>query len=329
MNRLDQIREKLKAQQNKGNNSNFNRDNTVFPHWKIQDDSAVTVRFLPDGNPDNIFFWVEKQVINLPFHGIKGRDYNDTVVVQVPCLDMWKPKSCPITQEISPWFSTDLDATARTYWKKRSYLFQGFVINNDLEDEESRPENPIRRFILSKSLFKIVQESLLDSDSFDDLPTDYENGVNFKIKKTKSGQYADYTTSGWDRRESALTEDQLRAIDTHGLFNLSDFLPSRPNDDQVDIIFDMFKASLDGQAYDVDRWKDHFKPWNLDQILNDVAIEPTSSSDVDNGDSTVDDDDEDVATAKNDTVPEPAPANVKQNTADLLEQLRNRAKSSS
>ena len=67
----------------------------------------------------------------------------------------------------------------------------------------------------------------------ENLPTDYVNGTDFRLFKTTKGQYADYSTSKWVRKESALTEEQLSAVDTHGLYNLNDFLPAKPTAEGV------------------------------------------------------------------------------------------------
>ena len=38
----------------------------------------------------------------------------------------------------------------------------------------------------------------------ENLPTDYVAGTDFRLSKTTKGQYADYSTSKWARKESAL-----------------------------------------------------------------------------------------------------------------------------
>jgi hypothetical protein len=48
-------------------------DTSVYPHWKMAANATATLRFLPDGYTDNTFFWVERDVIKLYFHGIKGK----------------------------------------------------------------------------------------------------------------------------------------------------------------------------------------------------------------------------------------------------------------
>jgi hypothetical protein len=262
MTSLADIRAKLQKLENRKSGTTTNSgDGTTYPFWNINPDESTTVRFLPDGNPDNTFFWVERQVIKLPFPGIKGQDEDKEVTVQVPCVEMWND-TCPVHAEIRPWFEDpSLEDMARKYWKKRTYFFQGFVQDSPLN--EDAPENPIRKFNISPQLFKIIKAALMDPD-MEELPTDYLNGVDFKIVKTKDGQYANYTTSNYSRKNTALTEEQLEAIDEYGLQNLSDYLPKRPTEEEVDIIFEMFQASLEGELYDPERWAKYFRPWGLE-----------------------------------------------------------------
>jgi hypothetical protein len=60
------------------------------------------------------------------------------------------------------------------------------------------------------------------------MPTDYENGLDFVITKTSKGGYADYSTSKWSRKETALAVAEQAAIEEFGLYNLSDYLPKQP-----------------------------------------------------------------------------------------------------
>jgi hypothetical protein len=149
----------------------------------------------------------------------------------------------------------------RKYWKKRSYLFQGFV-RESTSIEDSVPENPIRRFVVSPSIYPVITAVLKDTE-VEELPTDYDRGLDFSITKTTKGQYADYSTSKWARKESALTASERAAIDSYGLFNLKDFLPKKPGDTELKIIKEMFEASVDGQTYDADRWSQYYKPAGL------------------------------------------------------------------
>jgi hypothetical protein len=40
-------------------------------------------------------------------------------------------------------------------------------------------------------------------------------------------------------------------------------MPKKPTKEEVDIIYDMFKASIDGELYDPQRWGQYFKPAGL------------------------------------------------------------------
>jgi len=267
---LAEIRAKLAEQQNRSTgNSTGGGDNAIYPHWNMQEGKEAVVRFLPDGNADNTFFWVERAMIKLPFAGVKGESDNRNIIVQVPCVEMYNDgTTCPILSEVRPWFKDkSLEDLGRKYWKKRSYIFQGFV-NEDPIGEDSTPENPIRRFIIGPQIFQIIKGALMDPE-LEELPTDYMRGVDFRIKKTSKGGYADYSTSQWSRRERALGDEEKAAVDSHGLFNLNDFLPKKPGEVELKVMKEMFEASVDGEAYDMDRWGQYFRPAGMSQATGD------------------------------------------------------------
>jgi hypothetical protein len=255
---LAEIRAKLQASSQQNTGSATGGDNAIYPHWNMPEGTTTTVRFLPDGNPDNTFFWIERAMIKLPFAGVKGETNSKQVTVQVPCMEMWG-ETCPILTEVRPWFKDkSLEDMGRKYWKKKSYLFQGFVGESKLQEDKT-PENPIRRFIIGSQIFNIVKNALMDAE-IEELPTDYVRGLDFKIAKTSKGGYADYSTSTWARRERALSEAENAAIKQYGLFNLSDFLPKKPGEVELKVMKEMFEASVDGEAFDMDRWGQYFKP---------------------------------------------------------------------
>ena len=43
------------------------------------------------------------------------------------------------------------------------------------------------------------------------------------LNKASKGGYADYSTSTWARRERPLSDAEMQAVNTHGLFNFNDF----------------------------------------------------------------------------------------------------------
>lgn len=262
---LDEIRKKLQAlDARKGSTGQFSGDKTTYAHWNIPEGTSATLRFLPDANEDNTFFWTERQLIKLPFPGIKGQDEHKPVVVQVPCVEMWDGKmSCPILNEVRPWWKDkSLEDTARKYWVKRTFYMQGFVKNDPMNETDS-PENPIRKFIIGPQLFAIIKAALMDPDMACS-PVDFINGTDFIVSKTSKGGYADYGTSKWARKESSLTEAQQDAIVKFPPVDLASYLPKRPTPEQLAIMFEMFQASLDGEMYDPAKWSQHYKPFGFD-----------------------------------------------------------------
>ena len=132
--------------------------------------------------------------------------------------------------------------------------------------EDATPENPIRRFVISPQIFNLIKSALLDPDMVE-LPTDYTQGLDFRVVKTTKGGYSDYSTSNWARRESALTSTETAAIEQYGLFNLADFLPKRPDETALKVMKEMFEASVDGQPYDAEKWGSYYRPAGV-QIAN-------------------------------------------------------------
>ena len=324
---LAEIRAKLQEAQNKtSGNSTGGGDNAIYPHWNMQEGKEAVVRFLPDGNANNTFFWVERAMIKLPFAGVKGETDSRAVQVQVPCVEMYNDGSvCPILSEVRGWFKDkSLEEMGRKYWKKRSYIFQGFVVEDPLK-EDTTPDNPIRRFIIGPQIYQIIRSALMDPE-LEELPTDFLRGVDFRIAKTSKGGFADYSTSKWSRRERALTDQEKAAIDTHGLFDLSSFLPKKPTDIELKVMKEMFEASVDGEAYDMERWGQYFKPAGMGQATGDPVAKsaPRASSPVDE-----DGDDEPAAAPAPKAAPAAAPAASAESASraqDILAMIRNRQK---
>jgi len=264
---LAEIRAKLKEQETRSSGNQGGGDNGIYPFWNLKEGQEALVRFLPDGDTSNTFFWVERAMIKLPFNGVKGETDSRPTQVQVPCVEMWG-ETCPVLSEVRGWFKDkSLEDMGRKYWKKKSYLFQGLVVEDPIK-EENTPENPIRRFIIGPQIFQIVRAALLDPE-IEDLPTDYVHGLDFRIAKTSKGGYADYSTSKWGRRERAINNSDVEAINKVGLFNLKDYLPKKPTDVELKVIKEMFEASVDGEAYDAERWGQYYRAAGMSQATGD------------------------------------------------------------
>ena len=324
---LAEIRAKLKASESKGSDGNrTGGDKSIYPFWNLKEGGESVLRFLPDGNTDNTFFWVERAMIKLPFAGIKGESESKPVIVQVPCVEMYGD-ACPILAEVRAWFKDPaLEDMGRKYWKKRSYIFQGFVAEDGLgEKSDEQPENPIRRFIIGPQIFTSIRAALVDPE-LEDLPTDFTNGIDYRMKKGSKGGYADYSTSTWSRRSRPLNDVEQAAIKQHGLFNLNDFLPKKPSEVELKVMKEMFEASVDGEAYDMERWGQYFKPAGMSQNTGDpkatpkAAPAPAASHD--------DEDDTPAPVAKAAPAPTAAPAaeGGDSRAQDILAMIRNRQK---
>jgi len=230
--------------------------------------------------------------------------------------------ACPILAEVRGWFKDkSLEEMGRKYWKKRSYIFQGFVVEDPI-GEDKTPENPIRRFIIGPQIYNIIRSALMDPE-LDELPTDFLKGLDFRIAKTSKGGFADYSTSKWSRRERALSDVEKAAIDTHGLFDLSGFLPKKPTDVELKVMKEMFEASVDGEAYDMDRWGQYFKPAGMGQATGDPNKASARAAPVDE-----DADDTPAPVVKPVSAPA-APAAAAEGASraqDILAMIRNRQK---
>jgi hypothetical protein len=91
-------------------------------------------------------------MIRLPFNGIKGEMDSKQVYVQVPCMEMWQ-ETCPVLTEVRTWFKDKaLEEMGRKYWKKRSYIFQGFVRENPLADDKLQKIQSVDLSLVLRSL---------------------------------------------------------------------------------------------------------------------------------------------------------------------------------
>lgn len=336
---LAEIRAKLQAQDNRSTgNSTFSGDNIIYPHWNIAEGTSARIRFLPNGNSKSDFFWEERLQINLTFAGIKGDTTSKPVTVKVPCVEMYGDQ-CPILAEVRTWFKDPgLEEMGRKYWKKKSYLFSGFVRENPIADDKTSADT-IRRFIISPQIFNLIKSALLDPE-LENLPTDYTGGLDFTVSKTQKGGYADYSTSKWSRKESALTEDEQAKVAEQGLYNMADFLPKKPTAAELDIIKEMFEASVDGQPYDTARWGAYYRPYGVSAPEGTTsastatptpapapASAPASAPVAEKADVPFEADNVDEDSTPEATAPVQTSAPSGPRAEDILAQIRNRQKS--
>lgn len=178
-----------------------------YPFWKMPDDSTAVVRFLPDLDEENsLGFLVENLQHELIINGQKKR---------VPCLAMYN-ESCPICELSRKYYNEKNEELGKKYYRKKSYIGQVIVIESPIEHDQSQL---VKLIEFGPAIFKQIQAAFQSGD-LEEAPYEFKGGYNFRIKKTKSGQYASYTTSSFAPKQTDLDDDIIESLQ---LFNLSDF----------------------------------------------------------------------------------------------------------
>lgn len=273
MKTLAEIRAQLKAEAERseaiknGTFTGTRQPDAFLAFWNIPENSPLNLRFLPDADENNPFFWRERDMITLEFNGVVGM-HTDKVRVQVPCNEMWVPKSCPVLNELRKWYESaketgneELKQLASKYWKKKSYLLQCFIAPDSVAvKDDMAPENPIRRVLVNKEIFDKIK-SILMNPGIKELPTHYEEGRDFGVVKTRNGGgFNKYDMSQFSMSERPLNAEERAAIEQYGLFNLGEFMPKQPTPEELQAIAEMFEASVDGKPYDPARWAFAYRP---------------------------------------------------------------------
>ena len=244
MTTLAEIRAKLAA----SNTSKENTPSGIFPHWLAPMNTTTTVRLLPDANDQNGTFWIEKKSSRIKF---KGMDQD--IYVTIPCLENWG-QSCFVKEMLRPCYKADKENIQHynAAWTKTVYHMNALIIDTQLEDEDLA-ETPVRSLIFTNSLFNVVKTFLMDED-VEDVPTDYDKGYDFKIKKTQKGNYADYTSSSFSMKPRKLTQNERSAIDKCGLKDLSTFIGTKPDEEKIALYKEVVEAYINFEDFDHARW---------------------------------------------------------------------------
>lgn len=256
-----------------------------YPFWKIPEDSQAVVRFLPDLDEDNnLQFLVEKLEHELVVNGQKKR---------VPCLTMFG-EECPICALSRQYYDEKNDEMGKKYYRKKSYIGQIIVVESPIEHDQAQL---VKLIEFGPAVFKQIQAAFQSGD-LEEVPYEFKGGYNFRIKKTKSGQYASYSTSSFAPKQSSLDEDVIEQIN---LYNLADFRGQKPDRATVEalLVADQTGASFNDGGDD----------------SGDDAPAPAPAPAV-----------KAAPAAEEAAAPAPAPAASSGKSSSVLEQLRARAK---
>lgn len=237
-NKLEALKNAFEKKASGGTTNNDTSWKLFFQFWKMPDDSTATVRFLPDADQDNnLGFLVEKHEHELMINGKKKR---------VPCLSMFGER-CPICELSRKHYDEKNDELGKKYYRKKSYIGQVIVVESPIEHDQSQL---IKLIEFGPAIFKQIQAAFQSGD-LEEAPYELKGGYNFRIKKTKSGQYASYTTSSFAPKQTDIDDDVIEQLN---LFNLSDFRGKRPDVAAVEamLVAEQTGASVEDEEIEIE-----------------------------------------------------------------------------
>lgn len=219
---LASLTEQFKQKTNEGGGGGDQNWKKFFSFWKADMDTVSVVRFLPDADEENAMgFLVENLAHELTINGKREK---------VPCLKMYG-EDCPICalsqnyyDEKSPDHNEQL---GKKYYRKKSYIGQVLVMETPIEHDA---EQLVKLIEFGPAVFKQIQASFQSGD-LEEAPFELKGGYNFRIKKTKSGEYASYTTSSFAPKQTDVGDDVIEQLE---LFNLSDYRTTRMSRDVIE-----------------------------------------------------------------------------------------------
>ena len=228
---LDDLKKQFADSDNK---STFNNADW-YRFWNMDFDQVVTFRFLPDGDPKASHFLVEKWLHRLEVN-IDGKNE----VRNVPCLQMYG-KRCPVCDTAKKFYDNGDDDNGSRFYKKRSWIGQGIVVDSPFTYDE--PENQPKLISVGWQVYSSIKSAIMQGD-VEAMPTDLENGYNYRITKTRgAGGKAGYTNSRFSPKASAVDPALMENITLHVL---KDKLPREPDLANVEAMLD---SALTGVAY--------------------------------------------------------------------------------
>jgi hypothetical protein len=222
-----------------------------FPFWKADVDTVSVVRFLPDADEDNgMGFLVENLAHELTINGKRQK---------VPCLKMYG-EECPICA-LSQKYYDEKDpehnqALGKKYYRKKSYIGQVLVMDTPIEHDQ---EQLVKLIEFGPKIFKQIQAAFQSGD-LEEAPYELQGGYNFRIKKSKSGDYADYGTSSFAPKQSNVDSDVVEAME------LFDLAKQRTPKMSKEVLEAMLTADRTGGSYGEEKPKETAKTEGLNLV---------------------------------------------------------------
>lgn len=219
---LASLTEQFKQKTTEGGGGNSAVWKLFFNFWKADMDTVSVVRFLPDADEENpMGFLVENLAHELVINGKREK---------VPCLKMFG-EECPICTLSQGYYdekSADHnEQLGKKYYRKKSYIGQVLVMETPIEHDQ---EQLVKLIEFGPAVFKQIQAAFQSGD-LEEAPFELKGGYNFRIKKSKSGEFASYTTSSFAPKQTDVGDDVIEKLD---LFNLADYRTARMSRDVLE-----------------------------------------------------------------------------------------------
>ena len=249
---LQQLREAFqKNQKSSSGGETPRRWKLFYPFFKIDFEQRAVFRFLPDNDETNpLAFLVENMTHRLVVNG-KQR--------VVPCLKMYG-KKCPCCEMSARYYNEKNETMGLKYYRKLEYIGQGLVNDSPIEWEDENGNKvksshdilaaggqPVRLISIGPKIYKLIQNAFLSEDSeLENAPYELLGGHDFRLRKTKQGEYADYSMSSFSTKP---TDVDAEFIDSLVLMNLAEY---REPEISVEEMESLLNADLTGSAYNAD-----------------------------------------------------------------------------
>lgn len=239
-NRLEALRSHFKkAEEEKANRD---RNNTSFyPFFKMDFGQEAIIRFLPDKNTQNPEgFILAEATHKLTINGVRKT---------VPCMKNYGHKTCPICEVSREFYKRDGKGSeqGKKYWRSIQYFARVVVVSDPLPVEQGKESNAgkIRVVGLTSQIYDKITAALIStSDPLPDMPDDFQNGLNFIIRKDRQGEHASYSNSGFARSSTPVP---IEIDQDRDLIDLRTLLKPEPKLEDLEA---MLRADLTGEPYD-------------------------------------------------------------------------------
>lgn len=201
MSRLEALKQQFAAKTTSNSDDSWKK---YYPFWKMQEGQTAVVRFLSDADETNPYgFLIENHTHELYINGEKRI---------VPCAKMFG-HSCPICEQSKKFYDEKNEDLGKKYYRKISYIGQVIVIESPIEHDA---EQLVKLIEIGPKIYKLIQAAFQSGDLEND-PDALKGGYNFRIKKSKSGQYFNYDTSSFAPKQSDVDDDVIEKLDLYVL----------------------------------------------------------------------------------------------------------------